>query len=361
MKTPRADSFKRFFKRSGLPSRELEFLTRQLATLLQAGLPLDQCLAVLSEQTSGHAAREIFLGVRAAVREGGSFARALGRYPLEFSDSYRAVVAAGELSGSLPQVLGRLADALKTQNALKAGLLGALAYPIIVSCVAFLIVMGLMAYVVPQVVGVLVAQQQSLPLLTQGLILLSDTLSAWGGLIALLISMGAVIFVFYYRTKIDFRTQTDRRLLDLPLVGGLIRLSETARFASMLSIMLDGGVALPSALHHSTQALKNHWLRSQAIQVNGLVREGAPLGRALDSTGAFPNLLVQMAMTGERSGELSRMLGIAAKEFEDGLGYRTTLLTAILEPILILVMGGLVLLIVLAVMMPLIEMNALVR
>lgn len=361
MKTSRIDSFRGGFKRSGLPSRELEFLTRQLATLLQAGLPLDQGLAVLSEQTSGEAAREIFLGVRAAVREGGSFARALGRYPIEFSDSYRAVVAAGELSGSLPQVLGKLADALKTQNALKAGLLGALAYPIIVSLVAFLIVMGLMAYVVPQVVGVLVAQKQSLPLLTQGLILLSNALSAWGGLTLFLVVSGLAVFVVRYRTRTDFRIKVDKRLLGLPLVGALVRLSETARFANMLSIMLYGGVALPTALHHSAQALKNRWLRSQAVQVNSLVREGAPLGRALESTGAFPNLLVQMAMTGERSGQLSQMLGIAAKEFEDGLGYRTTLLTAILEPVLILIMGGVVLLIVMAVMMPLIEMNSLVR
>lgn len=347
--------------RSSLPSRELEFLTRQLATLLKAGLPLDQCLIVLSEQTSRAGAREIFLGVRAAVREGGSFARALGRYPREFSDSYRAIVAAGELSGSLPVVLGKLADALKTQNALKAGLLGALAYPVIVSLIAFLIVLGLMAYVVPQVVGVLVAQKQSLPLLTRVLILISELIASWGAIIGVVIALVASVGAYSYRVRLNFRLRVDRGMLRIPLFGPMLGLVESARFANMLSIMLFGGVALPTALHHSGQALKNSWLRAQAAQVNGLVKEGAPLGRSLGSTAAFPSLLVQMAMTGERSGELPQMLAIAAKEFEDALAYRTTLLTAVLEPLLILLMGGIVLIIVLAVMMPLIEMNSLVR
>ena len=361
MKSPGTSSLARLIPRSSLPSRELEFLTRQLATLLKAGLPLDQCLVVLAEQTTRAGAREIFLGVRSSVREGGSFARALSRYPREFSDSYRAVVASGELSGSLPIVLGKLADALKTQNALKAGLLGALAYPVIVSSIAFFIVLGLMAYVVPQVVGVLVAQKQSLPFLTQVLILVSELISSWGRAIAMVVAVTACALAYRYRTKTQFRLRIDRGILKIPLLGPMARLAESARFANMLSIMLFGGVALPTALHHSGQALKNSWLRTQAGQVNSLVKEGAPLGRSLGSTGVFPSLLVQMAMTGEQSGELPQMLAIAAKEFEDALSYRTTLLTAVLEPLLIVTMGGIVLIIVLAVMMPLIEINSLVR
>lgn len=332
-------------------------MTRQLATLLKAGLPLDQCLVVLSEQTTRVGVREIFLGVRSAVREGGSFAQALGRYPREFSNSYRAIVAAGELSGSLPIVLGKLADALKTQNALKAGLLEALAYPVIVSLIAFLIVLGLMAYVVPQVVGVFVAQKQSLPFLTRMLISLSEFISNWGGIIGIIFILAAAGWAYRYYMRPQFRLRVDRGILKIPLFGPMLGLVETARFANTLSIMLFGGVALPTALHHSGQAFKNSWLRVLAEQVNGLVKEGAPFGRSLGSTGEFPSLLVQLAMTGERSGELPQMLAIAAKEFEGALSYRTTLLTAVLEPLLILLMGGIVLIIVLAVMMPLIEMN----
>jgi general secretion pathway protein F len=347
--------------RSRLSSRELEFHTRQLATLLAAGLPLDQTLVMLADQASRPATAQMYDDIRSVVREGGSLAVALARYPREFPAAYLAVVTAGEFSGSLPEVLTRLAEALQAQNSLKTGLMTALAYPVVVSMIAFMIVLGLMAYVVPQVVSVLSTQQQSLPLLTKILIVVSGFIADWGWLLFLLFGSATFSAIHAYRTRTTFRERVDHRLLTLPILGRLILLAETAQLAGMVAIMLSGGVTLLTALHHGAQTLRNRWLKSKVIHVISLVREGASFGRSLDNAQVFPRLLVQMVLTGERSGQLAQMLSAVTKEFEFQLRYRTSLLTTVLEPLLILAMGGLVLLIVLAVMMPLIEMNALLR
>lgn len=344
-----------------LAGARLEFVTRQLAALLNAGVPLERVLLALSRQADRPQVRELFESLRISVREGSSLSQALGRYPKVFSASYQGLVSAGERSGRLAFVLERLADALEAQNQLRNTLLTALAYPVIVAVVALAIVMLLMGYVVPQVVGVLSAQKQALPLLTVILIAVSDFLANWGAWLALLLLLGSGLAVFSVVRMPAFRLRVDAALLKLPGAGRMLMLSEAARFASTLSILLGGGMAMTAALSLTARASSNRWIASRLELVAGWVREGADLGRGLERAEAFPPLLVQMVMTGEKSGELQTLLEVASKEFARELKLRSQLLAAILEPALILVMGGLVLAIVLAVMMPLIEMNSLIR
>ena len=339
---------------------ELAFFTRQLAALLGSGIPLEKCLAAMADQARP-AVREVFHGLQDSLREGLSFQQALGRFPFDFSESYRGLVGVGESSGSLSRVLARLADDMEAANSLRHSLLSALAYPLIVSAVALLVVMALMAYVVPQIVSVLEPQQQDLPLLTQLLMGLSAFLQSYGQL--LLIASGVSIFAFSfgYGRYPRVRLWVDRRLLLVFLIGPLLQTAESARLASSLGTSLEGGVNLLRALRTSSLVLQNRYLQERLSQATQWVREGAELGRSLAQSGGFPPLLVQLISTGERSGELSKMLSLAAEQMSQDLRRRTLLLTSFLEPALILGMGVVVLLIVLAVMMPLIEMNTLLR
>lgn len=344
-----------------LSGSRLEFVTRQLAALLKAGVPLERVLLALSRQADRAQVSRLFELLRGSVREGSSLSQALERYPKVFSPSYRGLVAAGEHSGRLAFVLERLADALEGQNQLRNSLLTALAYPIIVAVVALAIVMLLMGYVVPQVVGVLSAQKQELPLLTVMLIAVSDFLANWGAWMALFLLAALVCAALAISRFPGLRVQLDAAIFKLPGVGRMLTLSEGARFASTLSILLGGGMAMTAALLLTARASSNRWIASRLVLVAGWVREGADLGRSLERADVFPPLLVQMAMTGEKSGELQTLLEVASKEFARELKLRSQLLATVLEPMLILCMGGMVLVIVLAVMMPLIEMNSLIR
>ena len=344
-----------------LSGSRLEFVTRQLAALLNAGVPLDRVLLALSKQSDRQQVRDLFERLRGNVREGNSLSQALGLYPKVFSASYRGLVAAGERSGRLAFVLERLADSLEDQNQLRNSLLTALAYPIIVALVAFAIILLLMGYVVPQVVGVLAAQKQALPLLTIMLIWVSDFLANWGLFLGFLILCAFAGFAWALIRRPSVRMKVDELMLTVPGLGRMLALAEGARFASTLSILLGGGLAMTAALTLAARASPNRWVALRLDMVSGWVREGADLGRSLERAQAFPALLVQMVMTGEKSGELTTLLQVVAKEFARELKLRSQLLAAILEPALILVMGGLVLAIVLAVMMPLIEMNSLIR
>lgn len=341
-------------------SSELAFFTRQLASLLSSGIPLERCLSAMAEQ-SRPAVREVFLGLQDSLREGLSFQQALGRFPLDFTESYRGLVGVGETSGSLPKVLARLADDMEAANSLRHSLISALAYPLIVSAVALLVVMALMAYVVPQIVSVLESQQQDLPLLTQALMALSSFLEEFGQALLVLIALAVVAFLFCYGRYPKVRLWVDGRLLQMVMIGPLLQTAESARLASSLGTSLAGGVNLLRALRTSSLVLRNRYMQDRLAQATQWVREGAELGRSLGQAGGFPPLLVQLISTGERSGELSKMLSLAAEQMTQDLRRRTLLLTSFLEPALILGMGLVVLLIVLAVMMPLIEMNTLLR
>jgi general secretion pathway protein F len=344
----------------GISSAELSLLTRQMATLLDSGLTMEQTLNALIEEAAQTLTREVLSGVKGEISGGLSLARALGTYENSFPDFYRALVNGGEESGALPTVLQHLADYLDARQALKQKTGLALLYPVLVTLVAIAIVAGLLVYVVPQVVQVFQQSRQSLPLLTRGLIGFSDFLRMAGPY--LVVATAAALFL----ARLALRRETHRRrwhalLLRMPGLGPLIRGVNTSRFASTLAILVGGGVPLLAALASGAQVMTNTVLREAVEHAIERVREGAGLARALGETGVFPPLLVHLVASGEVSGRLERMLERAAQLETQGLERRLTVLLTLLEPVMILVMGGIVLLIVLAILLPIIEINQLVH
>lgn len=343
----------------GLSAAELSMVTRQLATLLGSGLTLEQTLNALMEEASTPLTREILTGVKTEITAGSSLATALGCYQKSFPDFYCALVHGGAESGALPIVLQHLADYLDKRQALKQKTSLALLYPVLVSVVALAIVTGLLVYVVPQVVQVFTQSRQELPLLTRGLISLSDFLRAgWPYLI-----MGIVASVFCLRLALKrpvFRLRADAWLLQLPWLGPLTRSINTARFASTLAILLGGGVPMLSALRSSARVITNQVMSVAVAGVIVRVQEGTSLARALGESGLFPPLLVHMVASGEASGKLEQMLQRAAELETQALERRLAVFLTLLEPVMILVMGGVVLMIVLAILLPIMEINQLV-
>ena len=344
----------------GLSSRELSLLTRQMATLLESGLTMEQALDALIEEAVEAKTREVLTGVKTEVTAGQSLANALGVYEKSFPDFYRALVHGGEESGALPTVLQHLADYLDARQALNQKTSLALLYPILVTVVAISIVTGLLIYVVPQVVQVFQQSRQSLPWLTRALIALSDFLrGAWPYL--LVIGIGG-----FAATRVALRRERTRRrwhglLLRTPWLGALIRGVNTSRFSSTLAILVGGGVPLLGALQSSARVMTNLVMRQALERAIDRVREGASLSRALGETRAFPPLLVHLVANGEASGRLERMLERAARLETQALERRLAVFLTLLEPMMILVMGGVVLMIVLAILLPIIQINQLVH
>jgi len=344
----------------GLSAAQLSLLTRQLATLLDSGLTLEQALAALIEEAEAPAAREVLAGVKAEVMAGASLAAALGGYARSFPEFYRALVRGGEESGALPAVLQHLADYLDARQALrqKTGL--ALLYPVLVAVVALAIVAGLLVYVVPQVVQVFKQSRQALPLLTRALIGLSDFLrAAWPFLVLAGIALAGLAHFALERPAL--RRRWHALLLRLPWLGSLLRGVDTSRFASTLSILVTGGVPLLGALASAARAMGNAVMREAAERAGARVREGVSLARALGETRAFPPLLVHLVASGELSGKLGQMLERAARLETRALERRLAVFLTLIEPVMILAMGAAVLLIVLAILLPIIEINQLVR
>jgi general secretion pathway protein F len=344
----------------GISSAELSLVTRQMATLLASGLTMEQALNALIEAATEPATREVLTGVKTEVTAGTSLAGALGAYEKSFPDFYRALVHGGEESGALPTVLQHLADYLDARQALKQKTGLALLYPILVTIVALAIVTGLLVYVVPQVVQVFQQSRQSLPLLTRALIALSDFLrGAWPYLVAIIVGAIAAWRVTLRRDAARLRWHAV--LLRMPWVGSLIRGVNTSRFASTLAILVAGGVPLLSALASAARVMTNMVLREAVERAIERVREGASLARALGETRAFPPLLIHLVASGEVSGKLEQMLNRAAHLETQALERRLAVFLTLLEPVMILVMGGVVLLIVLAILLPIIEINQLVH
>ncbi len=343
----------------GISSSELSLVTRQLATLLGSGLTMEQSLNALIEAATDPVTREVLTGVKTEVTTGLSLAGALGAYEKSFPDFYRALVHGGEESGALAIVLQHLADYLDARQALKQKTGLALLYPILVSVVALAIVTGLLVYVVPQVVQVFQQSRQGLPLLTRGLIAVSDFLRAAWPYIAAAVVAGALA------ARALLRQDAQRRrwhgfLLRLPWLGPLIRGANTSRFASTLAILVGGGVPFLSALASGARVMTNMVMREAVELAMERVREGASLSRALGETRAFPPLLIHLIASGEVSGKLEQMLQRAAHLETQALERRLAVFLTLLEPIMILVMGGVVLMIVLAILLPIIEINQLV-
>ncbi len=344
----------------GISSDELSLVTRQLATLLASGLTMEQSLNALIEASSAPMTREVLGGVKSEITAGLSLAGALGSYDKSFPDFYRALVHGGEESGALPTVLQHLADYLDARQALKQKTGLALLYPILVSLVAVSIVTGLLVFVVPQIVQVFQQSRQSLPLLTRGLIALSDFLRAAWPFIAVAV-IGAVVALRLALRRDGPRRSWDALLLRTPWLGPLIRSVNTSRFASTLAILVGGGVPLLSALNSGARVMSNTVMREAIEGAIERVREGESLARALGATKVFPPLMVHLVASGEVSGKLEQMLQRAAQLETQSLERRLAVFLTLLEPVMILVMGGVVLLIVLAILLPIIEINQLVR
>jgi general secretion pathway protein F len=334
--------------------------TRQLAGLVGAGLPLERALTSLADEADEPRQRDLVAQLRAEVNAGHPFAQALATAPREFDEIYRAVVAAGEQGGALGTVLERLAADLEERLALRARLLGAALYPAIVSAIALLIVVFLVTYVVPQVAGVFSSTRQALPFLTVAMLGISAFARSWGWLLALGLAAGAGAFLAMRRNE-AFRERSDAAWLRLPLVGRLARGYNAARFAGTLAMLAGAGVPILKALQAAAETLGNRALRADALQALAQVREGAPLGAALAARPRLPGLLAMFARLGEQTGQLPQMLGRAAAQLSGEVQRRALALATVLEPLLIVAMGAVVMLIVLAVLLPIIQMNAWVR
>ncbi|MGC9162074.1 MAG: type II secretion system inner membrane protein GspF [Thiomonas sp.] len=350
----------RRFARRVFNNQELTLFTRQMAGLLVSGLPVEKALAALADDADRAEVGNLLSNLKSEVSAGHGFGAALGQYPREFSPIYRALVNAGEDSGDLGLVMERLADYLEDRQALRGKLVQAFAYPAIVVLVAITVVILLLTYVVPQVVGVFQGAHQTLPLLTVGLIKVSDFVRAWGWLLLALTVIGAIGFAQAMKLP-GPRLAFDGLLLRSPLFGRLVRGLNTARFASTLAILGAAGVPILRALQAATDTLSNSVLKADAQEAIALVREGASLAQALALHKRFPPVLITFIRLGEQTGTLPQMLERAAVQHAQEVQRRAMALTTILEPLLILVMGGMVLLIVLAVMMPIIQMNNLVK
>jgi len=344
----------------GLSANEQAVLTRQLASLLIAGLPLGETLAVLSEQSERDYLRELLAAVRAEVIAGHSLASALAQHPRDFPEIYLALVAAGEHTGKLGLVLSRLADYIEQSNALKQKIVLAFTYPAVVTVIAFGIVMFLLSYVVPQVANVFVSTKQQLPLLTIAMMALSNFVRHWwwAALIACLLLVWVVRWIL---SQTGPRLLFDRWILTAPLLGRLVRGYNTVRFASTLGILTAAGVPILRALQAAGETLSNRAMHRIIGDAIVRVREGISLSRALGNTKLFPPVLVHLIRSGEATGDVTVMLDRASEGEARELERRTMFLTTLLEPLLILAMGGMVLVIVLAVMMPIMELNNMVH
>ncbi len=347
-------------KRRVFNATALGVWTRQLAGLVSSGLPLERALSSLSDEAEGEPERNLVASLRSEVNGGSTFARALAQHPREFSPIYQAVIGAGEQSGNLGLVLERLADDLEEQQALKSKLIGAALYPAIVSLVAVVIVLFLVTYVVPQVAHVFAGSKRALPLLTVLMIGMSSFVRSYGWLMLiaiLLIAVGARLAL----ARPLIREKFDAAWLNLPILGKLSRSYNTARFANTLAMLAAAGVPILKALQAAAETLSNQAMRADALDALVLVREGAPLASALAQKKRFPGLLAMFARLGEQTGQLPLMLQRAAKQLSTEVARRAMALATLLEPLLIVAMGVVVMLIVLAVLMPIIQLNQLVK
>jgi general secretion pathway protein F len=354
------DALSARFTRRIFTSTTLAVWTRQLAGLVGSGLPLERALTALMEDAEDRRQRELVAHLRSEVNGGSPFARALASVPREFSDVYRAVVAAGETSGALGAVLERLADDLEAQQALKARLIGATLYPVIVSLIAVLIVTFLVTYVVPQVASVFEGSKRALPMLTVAMLAISGFIRSWGWLVVLAAAAGIGALLTSLRNE-AVRERFDAFWLTLPLIGRLARGYNAARFAGTLAMLASAGVPILKALQAAAETLSNRAMRSDAMAALVQVREGAPLASAMSSKKRFPGILAMFARLGEQTGNLPRMLQRAADQLAGEVQRRALALATILEPLLIVGMGGVVMLIVLAVLLPIIQLQSWVR
>ena len=339
---------------------DLAMVTRQLSTLVLSNLPLDEALQATAQQSRSARIKGMLLQVRSRVSEGYTLAYAMGEFPLAFSEMYRAMVAAGEHSGHLGPVLEQLADYTEQRQYTSQKLKMAMIYPFILVGVAIAVVVALMVFVVPELVGIFAHSSRELPLLTRSLIATSDFLREWG--LWLLLGVAALVVIVRRVLRNEKRRRKWHRLqLRIPGWSRLIIAVDTARFASTLSILMASGVPLLDALRIAGQVLTNLVLREDSKAVAELVQEGSSLNRALQQSGRFPPMMVHMVASGEASGELEAMLTRSADNQERELEMTLGTMMALFEPLMVVVMGGMVLLIVLAILLPIFDLNTMVK
>jgi general secretion pathway protein F len=350
---------KQFSLRRGISAADLSLLTRQIATLVRSGLPLEESLLAVSEQTERPRIRSIIMGVRAKVMEGHALADGLGDFPAVFPELYRATVSAGEQSGHLDTVLERLADYTESREQLRSRTLTAMLYPVLLFIVCVSIVAMLLTFVVPKIVKQFENSKAELPFLTQVLIAFSDFLRNWGLLLLAMIILGSIAFVRWLRDPAA-RRRFDSFLLRLPLIGKVVRGNNTARFARTFSTLTSSAVPVLEAMRIAGEVVTNLPMRDAVQAAAARVREGAPIGRSLGASKLFPPMMIHLISSGESSGDIETMLDRAATNQEREMDSILGAVVGLLGPLMILVMGGLVLLIVLAMLLPIFQLNQLI-
>jgi general secretion pathway protein F len=350
----------RGFFRRGLSTLDLALLTRQLATLLRSGLPLEESLQAVAEQTEKPRVQRIILGVRSKVVEGHPLADGLRDFPQAFPEIYRATVSAGEQSGKLDSVLERLSDYTESRQVMGQQVSNALVYPIVLMVLSFAIVSFLLAYVVPQVVAVFESGHQELPIATRILIGMSAFIRHYW--IYALIMLGIVIWAFrrWLRAP-EARLRFDRFMLRMPLVGKLIRGLNTARFSRTFSILTASAVPVLEALRISAEVVSSMPMRRAVEDAALRVREGAPIGKSLAARKIFPPMMIHLISSGESSGELEKMLERAASNQEREMDGLLSTMTNLLGPFMVVFMGAIVMFIVIALLLPIFQLNDLVK
>ena len=343
------------FKR-GISTPDLALITRQLATLVQSGMPLEECLKAVSEQSEKPRIRTMLLAVRSKVTEGYTLADSLADFPHIFDDLFRSMVSAGEKSGHLDAVLERLADYAENRQKMRSKLQQAMIYPVVLVVFAVGIVAFLLAAVVPKIVGQFVQMGQELPQSTQFLLASSDFIQNWG--IQILVAMTVLVYLFKFAlSKPNLRLSWDRKIVHMPMIGKISRGLNTSRFARTLSICTSSAIPILEGMKVAVDVMSNHYVKQQVLSATDNVREGASLRKSLEQTKLFPPMMLHMIASGEQSGELESMLTRAADNQDANFESTVNIALGIFTPALIALMAGLVLFIVMATLMPILEMN----
>ncbi|MCG9597740.1 type II secretion system inner membrane protein GspF [Vibrio sp. Isolate25] len=343
------------FKR-GISTPDLALITRQLATLVQSGMPLEECLKAVSEQSEKPRIRTMLLAVRSKVTEGYTLSDSLADFPHIFDDLFRSMVSAGEKSGHLDAVLERLADYAENRQKMRSKLQQAMIYPVVLVVFAIGIVAFLLAAVVPKIVGQFVQMGQELPQSTQFLLASSEFIQNWG--IQILVALTAVVYLFKFAlSKPNLRLSWDRKIVHMPMIGKISRGLNTSRFARTLSICTSSAIPILDGMKVAVDVMSNHYVKQQVLSATDNVREGASLRKSLEQTKLFPPMMLHMIASGEQSGELESMLTRAADNQDANFESTVNIALGIFTPALIALMAGLVLFIVMATLMPILEMN----
>lgn len=345
--------------RGRLKAAELALFTRQLATLLEAGTPLETALGTIANQHHKRTVKRIILGIRSKVTEGYSLADSLQQFPSAFPSMFRATVAAGEHAGHLDQVLDRLADYTENSQEMQQKVSSALIYPVLLTLVSIGVVVGLLAYVVPQVVQVFENMGQELPVLTRTLISVSEAVQNYGMMVFIMLVVSTLVFYRMYKRP-GFQRKVDRWMLRMPIIGNLIRGKNTAAFSRTLSILAGSGVPILASLKNASEVVSNLPMREAIEKTGERVREGGGISSSLQRTKLFPPMTLHLIASGEGTGRLEAMLERAADQQERETQTTITSALSLFEPVLILIMGAVVLTIVLAILLPIFELNQLV-